>query len=129
VREAWRASSAHDDLAPSQIPVGDSVEYLADPERIVTGKGRPSIFLPRWASRITLEITGVRVERLQHITAEDCRAEGHPQRPEFSQEAQDDAARDWYMDLWISLNWKASWDANPWVWVIEFKRMERGAGS
>lgn len=83
---------------------------------------RPSIFMPRWASRITLEITGVRVERLQDISDKDCLAEGIadlniPLRPNLSMH------RSCYADLWETINGPGSWDANPWVWVIEFKRL------
>ncbi|MGL6205723.1 MAG: hypothetical protein ACRC2X_15525, partial [Giesbergeria sp.] len=78
VRETWRASSAHNSLAPREIPVGDGIEYAADPERILTGKTRTAIHMPRWASRITLEVTGVRVERLKDICDADAIAEGCP---------------------------------------------------
>lgn len=76
---------------------------------------RPSIHMPRWACRILLEITSVRVERLKDIGHEDAMAEGM---------AWDDAVYD-YSRLWDSLNGNGSWDANPWVWVIEFKRVMR----
>lgn len=79
---------------------------------------KPSIHMPRWASRITLEITGVRVERLQDISRGDAMDEGCP----FPNMAQGDDPRKWYADLWESLNGKGSWDANPWVWIIEFRR-------
>lgn len=81
---------------------------------------RPSIFMPRVASRITLEITGVRVERLNEITRGDAMAEGCP----FPNMAQGDDPRKWYADLWDSINGKGSWDLNPWAWVVEFKRLE-----
>jgi len=74
------------------------------------------IFMPRWASRITLEITAVRVERLQDISEEDAIAEGC---------APSDGchiSEEHYMDLWCGIHGPDSWDANPWVWVIEFKR-------
>lgn len=130
VREAWRASSAHNHLAPSKIPVGDSVEYLADPERIVTGKGRPSIVMPRWASRITLEITAVRVERLQEINSHDAIAEGiRLSRDECYYGSQNfmghQTAASAYAELWESINGPGSWDANPFVWVVEFRRHAR----
>jgi hypothetical protein len=85
----------------------------------------PSIHMPRWASRITLEITSVRVERLQEISEADAQAEGWTRRPEVSTDPQvhKEAARDWFMDLWESINGPGSWDANPWVWVIEFRRL------
>jgi hypothetical protein len=67
-RETWRVSSAHDNLAPSQIPEGTRVEYLADGPGTFDGKTRPSIFMPRWASRITLEVTEVKLQLLQRIS-------------------------------------------------------------
>jgi hypothetical protein len=93
-----------------------------------TCKWRPSIFMPRWASRILLDVVNVRVERLQAITREDCMAEGV--RPSVDGNARDwrldeDGAHRTYRQLWDQLN-KArgfGWDMNPWVWVIEFKRM------
>jgi len=81
------------------------------------GGWRPSIFMPRWASRITLEITEVRVERLQEISREDVLAEGVSWQ-DYKQ------SYDWaFKKLWDSLNAKRGygWDANPWVWVIGFK--------
>jgi hypothetical protein len=123
VRETWAHVPTEEGMGYIYRADGESAFDCIREGWDFTGPWKPSIFCPRAASRITLEITGVRVERLLDITADDCRAEGHPQRAELSQEAQDDAARDWYMDLWISLNGKASCDANPWVWVIEFKRL------
>lgn len=88
-------------------------------------KPKPGMHMPRWASRITLEITGVRVERLQDISEADAQAEGWTMRPEVSTDPQvhKEAARDWFMDLWESINGPGSWDANPWVWVVEFRRL------
>jgi hypothetical protein len=82
---------------------------------------KPCIHMPRSASRITLEITGVRVERLQYISDEDSLAEGvyptatglYPGSP-----------REAYRKLWESINGPGSWDANPWVWAVEFKRLK-----
>ena len=77
---------------------------------------KPSIFMPRWASRTTLEITGVHVQRLNEISEDDAREEGwHP--------ADGQGPCEWYEDLWNSINGPGSWGANPWVWVIEFKRI------
>jgi len=94
-------------------------------------KWRPSIFMPRWASRITLEIVNVRVERLQDISEEDARAEGVGQVGiETGQVLESGAPVEIgsyacaYCDLWESINGKGSWEANPWVWVVEFKRTE-----
>lgn len=86
---------------------------------------KPSIHMPRAASRILLEIVSVRVERLQDISEADAAAEGWTRRPEVSDDPQvhTDAARDWYMDLWETINGAGSWAANPWVWVVEFRRV------
>jgi hypothetical protein len=101
---------------------------------LATGRGplpgwytRPAIHMPRVASRILLEIVSVRVERLQDISEGDAEAEGWPRRPEVSDDPQvhADAARDWYMDLWEDINGAGSWAANPWVWVVQFRRIER----
>ena len=75
--------------------------------------------MPRWASRIDLEITGVRVERLQDISREDALAEGCTggYGPGY------DCAQHDFMCLWQSINGPENWDANPWVWVVEFKRL------
>lgn len=85
----------------------------------------PSIHMPRWASRLTLEITGVRCERLCEITEEDAKAEGVEP---YSRGYTDQATCQWaFQELWNSINAKRGfgWDANPWVWVVEFKRVER----
>jgi hypothetical protein len=79
----------------------------------------PSIHMPRWASRITLEIVSVRVERLQDISRGDAMAEGCP----FPNMANGDDPRQWYAGLWEQINGPGSWEANPWVWVVEFKRV------
>ncbi|MBJ8706250.1 hypothetical protein I5369_00475 [Citrobacter freundii] len=93
----------------------------------------PSIHMPRWARRITLEITGVRVERLNSISQEDAQAEGMELtgwRPTYSDP--DSGGEVWtpydnFAQLWESIYGEESWKANPWVWVIEFKRIEGGA--
>ena len=82
-------------------------------------KWKPSIFMPRWASRITLEITNIRVERLQDISEEDARAEGC-----WALGDCECTAKRQYQELWESINGKGSWDANPWVWVVEFRRIK-----
>lgn len=103
---------------------------------------RPSIHMPRWASRITLEITSIRVERLQDISEKDANAEGVEfdsgwEEPmgegytdgwgfvDYMNEDQDysmKSAKDSFESLWKSINGPESWNQNPWVWVIEFKR-------
>ncbi|SOD42428.1 hypothetical protein [Nitrosovibrio sp. Nv4] len=90
------------------------------------GPWRPSIFMPRWASRILLEITDIRVERLQDISEEDAIAEGVQITDEWTGCAEDlnGSHVQAYRHLWESINGAGSWDANPWVWVVEFKRIE-----
>lgn len=88
----------------------------------------PSIHMPRWASRILLEITSVRVEQLQDISNHDIRAEGTP-LIKLPSKLGNPAAyrydhRADFMTLWSEVNGIASWFANPWVWVIEFKRIK-----
>lgn len=86
---------------------------------------RSPIHMPRWASRITLEVTGVRVERLQEISEADARAEGcaggHGAIPEYGYSA---SPVEHYGFLWEQINGPGSWSANPWVWVIEFARVD-----
>lgn len=85
---------------------------------------RPSIHMPRAASRIDLLIKSVRVERLQDISEADCLAEGITldQLPANPQDQQ--RARTWYRGLWEQINGAGSWEANPWVWVVEFERIK-----
>lgn len=83
---------------------------------------RPSIYMPKWASRITLELTGVRVERLQDITDEDALAEGvdGTESDAFDQPLPTMC----FESLWKSINGDDSWQQNPWVWVLNFKMVE-----
>jgi hypothetical protein len=76
--------------------------------------------MPKKFSRITLEITGVRVERLQDISEEDAEAEG----TKYPAGGPTSCYCMGYSWLWESINGKGSWDKNPWVWVIEFKRIK-----
>lgn len=90
---------------------------------------KPSIHMPRWASRITLEITGVRVERLQDISEADAIAEGVGLNAgaigvPTTGESPQPMAIALYQDLWQSINGPDSWTANPWVWAVEFKRID-----
>jgi len=95
----------------------------------------PSIHMPRWASRILLEITNVRVERLNSISEEDCWAEGIEavdglfENTEIIDMARKigccvEDSKPMFALLWQSIYGADSWQANPWVWVIEFKRIE-----
>jgi len=107
--------------------------YLIE-RRACDQKWRPSIFMPRWASRIPLEITGVKVERLQDISEEDARSEGiidggclncgNPEPCNCSDPYP--GARDAFIHLWNSINGKTpgkAWDDNPFVWVVSFKKL------
>ena len=87
-------------------------------------KWKPSIFMPRSASRISLRITNIRVERLNDITEEDAKLEGviYPANPVI--ENYGNGYRTNFRLLWESINGKASWGQNPWVWVIEFERLK-----
>ena len=92
---------------------------------------RPSIHMPRWASRLTLEIVSVRVERLNDINEADAIAEGVTAVSSggvtlFTTTGVNcfQTAKDAYAALWESINGPGSWDANPWVWVVEFRRIE-----
>lgn len=110
--------------------------YVAtmDPEAIRCAhdyklRQRPSIHMPRWASRLTLEITSVRVERVQEISEADAKAEGVRDlltRPDSVAIKPSTAC---FIRLWDSINAACSfgWDANPWVWVVEFKRVPQPA--
>jgi hypothetical protein len=132
VRETWAPHLDFPDMANRSV-------YRADPEcKYDVDRWRPSIHMPRRASRILLEITGVRVERLQAISEQDAIAEGiervennfgnGPAYCDYGLANTDDTA-EWfrspirsYETLWESINGAGSWDANPWVWVVEFKR-------
>lgn len=110
---------------------------------------KPSIYMPRWASRITLEVVGVRVERVEDITEADAMAEGAERNVVEGSEADWEpewgyrrrcvhypdgcecfphaTAREWFLDLFYGINKRAPKGINPWVWVIEFKRVGGGA--
>lgn len=110
-------------------------DYGKRPSPVARVKTVPAIHMPRWASRITLEITGVRVERLQNISEADARAEGIAYDPgeggvfyvPGTAGCSNDSAVGSYRQLWESINGPESWEANPWVWVLEFTRVEGGA--
>ena len=125
VRETWAAPHAYDHLPPRLIPQDARIHYAATEDRGGL-LWRPSIHMPRWASRITLEITGVRVERLQDISEADAQAEGCAL--ECMTPIGDDSGSaihgpGGYIALWESINGPGSWDLNPWVWVVEFRRL------
>ena len=114
-----------DRAALTDGPVGDADSF---PEKL---RFRPSIFMPRWASRITLEITEVRVERVQEITNDDARSEGVPEcdtpgHDDCFYGASGQAYQCGFQVLWDSINASRGygWDANPYVWAITFKRLD-----
>lgn len=93
---------------------------------------RPSIFMPRWASRITLEIVDVEAERLNAISEADAKAEGAPEptgrrgaypAPWATAKAGPTDYRESYRSLWNKINGRGAWEKNPWVWVITFRRL------
>ena len=131
VREAFSGPHSVDGLPPSEwnpCAWNCPIWYWADGNPIQGDwtRPRPSIHMPRWASRILLEVTAVRVERLQEIKDEDCIAEGislhqdHHHQPRSSNYGPYQT----YRDLWNQINGPDSWDANPWVWVIDFQRIK-----
>ncbi|HHZ7379270.1 TPA: hypothetical protein ACWL1E_003826 [Klebsiella pneumoniae] len=158
VREAYRFPASLDDVSPTGVgemavatgyrkpwaptfyeftgTFSDGWKGFETPPKVSdAGKLRPSIHMPRWASRILLEITDVRVERLNAISEEDARAEGiidggclncgEPEPCGCANPEPD--ATDAFAYLWQSIYGQENWNADPWVWVIEFKRIEGGA--
>ena len=134
VRETWAEyvdveSGVHDD---------ERFCYRATDKMMLPVKWRPSIHMPRWASRITLEVTGVRVERLQEISEADARVEGVGRDTNPCDHVRQSCAdigclgpthRASFCELWDTLNAKRgySWESNPWVWVVEFKLVKTNA--
>lgn len=156
VRETWYCDDYRvqrgpyikpDDLDVTEARDDGTLVYAADgltPYEAEQPVWRPSIHMPRWASRIDLEVTGVRVERLQDISDDDAHAEGVewnkcPTKPDpeylkrfemaqrMGMATHYSALIDYvggFRALWESINGPGSWDANPWVWVVEFKRVK-----
>lgn len=143
VRESFMPIPLEAAPGPSQTPwsiayaEGGQTELLApssyNPTLYNYERWTPSIHMPRWASRATLEITGVRVERLQDISEADAQAEGTTPIPDPCDHVRLACAdigcsgpqpyRTGFRALWRDINGPDSWDANPWVWVVEFRRM------
>ncbi|MBV5945360.1 hypothetical protein DZ900_012150 [Pseudomonas aeruginosa] len=155
VRETWHVGKPHDKTAPADIlapllaegrgitvlytaggwqsvgPAGREEPIYPDDQPLPdwAGKGRPSIHMPRWACRILLEITAVRVERLQDISEVQARAEGITDggcsncgnHEPCGCECPAPSAVDSFVHLWRSTG--GNWESNPWVWVVEFKRV------
>lgn len=135
VREAWRTTCNLDGVKPRHMDAGHlpKITYEADPENRnplwAFGKLRPGMYLPRWASRLTLIVTDVRVERVQGITENDARAEGVKLElydgPEGWVECPQYLAGPGFRNLWDSLNDKPpkrdfGWDRDPWVVAVTF---------
>lgn len=113
VRETFSPVPDHEE------PAGCSALLYAADGNGPYGKWVPSIHMPRWASRLTLEITGVRVERLASVSDDDAGKEGYPANPAPYGGNMDKWL--WFRQLWDSIYPDQSFKHNPWVWVIEFK--------
>jgi hypothetical protein len=115
--------------SPDELALAYALAYSADGDS-PQAFWRPSIHMPRWASRLSLEVVGVRVERLHQITQADAVAEGIADTSAVWSAAGESPLSDTdragpragYETLWKDINGAESWDENPWVWVIEFKR-------
>ena len=122
VREPWQVWTEFNDTNANNLPqeARENINFPAN-GIIWDARKRPPVHMPRWASRITLEITGVRVERLQDISERDAKAEG--MKPETNNSRH--MHRSLFRKLWnnrAKRGW--GWDVNPWVWVIKFKRVD-----
>ncbi|EOZ1744557.1 hypothetical protein ACQPRD_003780 [Yersinia enterocolitica] len=145
VREAYRMARSLDTHSPSEVAelslnagyknpwapiqleadgtrIGKWTGFDTPPVVTEAGKLRPSLHMPRWASRINLLITGVRVERLNTISTGDAMAEGYPAEREATGGSLD--AWLWFRELWDGIYPDNTFEVNPWCWVIEFERME-----
>ena len=157
VREAFNLFDPdRDPIAPSRFgkrapydgcindePIRWTACYRADGELEHPTDGaarwKPGIHMPRWASRLTLEVTGIRVERLHDITEEDAKAEGvTPYVPGHGAATDDELNaepglrsprmyRFGFEQVWCDINGADSWQANPWIWVVSFRRLAEAA--
>ncbi|EMK0102617.1 hypothetical protein V8I16_002935 [Klebsiella pneumoniae] len=140
VREAFRVHSRATAVATLVYKASERNSWTEQTHRVPVAvcnkpatpeKWTPSLHMPRWASRILLEITDVRVERLNAINEHDAQAEGVAKlrggfwkhyQPGWTQHQL--SARGSFVTLWKSIYGDESWNSNPWVWVIKFKRIE-----
>lgn len=151
VREAWRAEARYDHLAPSKLPLSAPIYYAADlnprdSEPGCAGRLRASMHMPRWASRLTLPVTDVRVQRLQDISEEDAAAEGMDDATAQLVLSADERhmlayahiatphalSRIIFETVWEQINGPESWPANPWVaaytFTVERRNIDEGLG-
>lgn len=137
VREAWAHLPRSAYALPKTVDPADgdmAAYYRCDFDRSGKPRWRPSIHMPRWASRITLRVTAVRVERLHDISEDDARAEGvtPSEEPPTAAALMTAVVRgvvfrphvSAFANLWNSLHGPVAWDANPWVVAVDFKRIE-----
>lgn len=122
VKETYRSQQANESQSPVQITIGDPIRYEADGHETANplygwGRIRQSIFMRKWMSRIALQIANIRIERLQDISEEDAKAEGVDWTPFFNEPVES------YARLWKQINGPESWEQNPYVWAITFKRI------
>jgi hypothetical protein len=117
-------------FAPLWYPSDDTYRRWGNDDSAFGKPGRLRVarFMPRWASRLQLRVTDVRVERVQEITPSDAKSEGDKERsgfPEFYRRGEM-CHVDWFKELWNSINEKRGygWEANPFVWVVEFERVK-----
>ena len=141
VKETWRTHRSWDDHKPSDVIPCSRIWYEAEDRDNCDqhGRARVSIHMPRWASRLTLTVTDVRVERLQDISEADCLAEGakiaanvnlgrgnslNGVMVETDQPHVLATPRAWYRELWDNINGPGAWDTNPWVCAVSFEVRE-----
>jgi hypothetical protein len=119
----WVRETFFDTKPYKQAPLfADSNEFIykADKDAFIGDhKWKPSLFMPKEAARIWLEVTNVRCEKLHFISEEDAIAEGSPMLNSTNYHFV------WFKNLWQAINGKDSWESNPWVFVYEFKRIEK----
>jgi hypothetical protein len=126
VREAWRTEARFDALPPRAVDPHSAVDYECDLDTFergesLRGRYRHARFMPRWASRIDLDVVSVRAERLHEITDDDALREGIPAADGINR-SMGRSPREAYCDLWVSLHGPDSWASNSLVWRIEFRR-------
>ncbi len=130
VRETWSAPSEYDGMPPNQIPRGAAIHYLADGRKPAgAGRVRSPLFLPRWASRWAVKLRVIRLQRLQQVTEEDARAEGVIPFGHYWRFCGDDriewtTARGAFSMGWDLMHREgsaASWESDPFVWVLDFE--------